>query len=264
MSILTLLSAAVAVAAYLFAGLRAVQAREGKTVLLALALGLLLHGLVLITSVQALGGRLGLTQALSLLTWQSALLLALLSQVSALRPLRTSIYPLAAAGVVLAALLPTNPGGSAPHDWRIALHAALSIFAAGLLTLAAAQAVALALIDRLLHSPDQLAKVLRLPPMQASEDWLFQLIAAGFFVLSLALLSGLIFVDDLFAQHLVHKTVLSIVAWLIFAALLMGRRRWGWRGKRAVRWALSGYAALLMSYFGSKLVLEQILGRHWS
>lgn len=264
MSSLLILPALLAVAAYLFAALRAAQARDAGLALAALVAALILHGGVLIASVQAVGGRLGLTQALSLLTWQSALLLALLSQVIALRPLRTAIYPLAAAGVLLAAVWPTQPGGNAPQDWRIALHAALSIFAAGLLTLAAAQAVALDVLDRLLHKPEQLARVLRMPPMQASEDWLFQLIGAGFFVLSLALLSGLIFVDDLFAQHLVHKTVLSIVAWLIFGALLWGRRRWGWRGKRAVRWALSGYAALLLAYFGSKLVLEQILGRHWS
>lgn len=264
MSSLVLLPAALSAAAYLFAALRAAQARDGGPTLLGLVLALVLHGLVLIASVHAAGGRLGLTQALSLLGWQSALLLALLSQVTTLRPLRTAIYPLAAAGAMLAALLPVQPGGSGPHDWRIALHAALSIFAAGLLTLAAAQAIALDLLDRLLHKPEQLARVLRMPPMQASEDWLFQLIGAGFFVLSLALLSGLFFVDDLFAQHLVHKTVLSIVAWLIFAALLLGRYRWGWRGKRAVRWALSGYGALLLAYFGSKLVLEQILGRHWT
>ncbi|MES2682589.1 MAG: cytochrome c biogenesis protein CcsA [Pseudomonadota bacterium] len=264
MSSLLLLSTALAVFAYLFAALRAAQARDGGVALMVLVLALLLHGGALIVSVQAVGGRLGLTQALSLLTWQSAVLLALLSQVAALRPLRTAIYPLAAGGVLLAVLLPTHTGGSAPHDWRIALHAALSIFAAGLLTLAAAQALALDLLDRLLHKPEQLARVLRMPPMQASEDWLFQLIGAGFFVLSLALLSGLIFVDDLFAQHLVHKTALSIVAWLIFGALLLGRKRSGWRGKRAVRWALSGYGALLLAYFGSKLVLEQILGRTWS
>lgn len=259
-----ILLAAVSAAAYLFAAWHAARGLKGPRNLLALASALLLHGLVLIASVQALDGRLGLTQALSLLTWQSALLLALLTQAAALRPLSTAIYPMAAAGVLLAAVWPTQSGGNAPHDWRIVLHAALSIFAAGLLTLAAAQAVALDVLDRLLHRPEQLTRALKMPPMQASEAWLFQLIGAGFFVLSLALLSGLIFVDHLFAQHLVHKTVLSIVAWLIFAALLLGRRRWGWRGKQAVRWALAGYATLLLAYFGSKLVLEQILGRHWS
>jgi ABC-type uncharacterized transport system permease subunit len=264
MTPLVLFAALVAAAAYGFAALKAARGFDRGIALGALVAALLLHAGVLVASVQAVGGRLGLSQALSLLTWQSALLLALLTPVAALRPLRAALYSLAAAGALLAALWPSQPGGSAPQDWRIALHAALSIFAAGLFTLAAAQAVALSLLDRLLHQPAQLARVLKMPPMQASEDWLFQLIAAGFFVLSLALLSGLIFVDDLFAQHLVHKTVLSITAWLIFAALLAGRRRWGWRGRSAVRFALSGYAVLILAYFGSKLVLEQILGRHWS
>ena len=264
MSSLMLFPALAAALGYLHAALRAAQARDSGLALAGLVTALALHAMVLIASVQAVGGRLGVSQALSLLTWQSALLLALLSRATALRPLRTAIYSISAAGVLLTVLWTSQPGGNAPQDWRIALHAALSIFAAGLLTLAAAQAVALDVLDRLLHQPEQLARVLRMPPMQASEDWLFQLIAAGFFVLSLALLSGLIFVDDLFAQHLVHKTVLSILAWLIFGALLGGRRRWGWRGKRAVRWALSGYAALITAYFGSKLVLEQLLGRHWS
>lgn len=264
MSTLMILLSALGTTAYLFAAWQAARGQDRAVTLIVLSTALLLHGGSLVLSVQAAQGRLGLSQALSLLTWQSALLLALLTQVAALRPLRTAIYPLAAAGMLLAALWPTPTGGPAPHDWRIALHAALSIFAAGLLTLAAAQALALDLLDRLLHKPEQLARVLRMPPMQASEDWLFQLIGAGFFVLSLALLSGIIFLDDLFAQHLVHKTVLSITAWLIFAALLLGRRRWGWRGKRAVRIALSGYGVLLLAYFGSKLVLELILNRHWS
>lgn len=249
---------------YSVAAWRTARGQSDKTSLLALLAALLLHGLVLLGSLQLAGGRLGLTQALSLVTWQTALLLALLSRVETLWPLRTTIYPLAAAGALLAALWPSQSGAEAPHDWKIALHVALSIFAAGLLTLAAAQAVALALLDRLLHNPNQLTRALRMPPMQSAEDWLFQLIGAGFFVLSLALLSGLIFVDDLFAQHLAHKTLLSILAWAIFGALLLGRRRWGWRGRRAVRWALSGYLAFVLAYFGSKLVLEQLLGRHWT
>lgn len=256
--------ALIALAAYAHASWRAAGARPDRSGLISLLLALGCHGLALLGSLQQADGRLGLTQALSLVTWQTALLLALLWRVNTLWPLRTAIYPLAAAGALLVAIWPSRSGAEAPHDWKIALHVALSIFAAGLLTLAAAQAVALSLLDRLLHKPEQLNRVLRMPPMQSAEDWLFQLIAAGFFVLSLALLSGLIFVDHLFDQHLVHKTLLSILAWAIFGALLLGRRRWGWRGRRAVRWALSGYGLFLLAYFGSKLVLEQFLGRHWS
>jgi ABC-type uncharacterized transport system permease subunit len=95
------------------------------------------------------------------------------------------------------------------------------------------------------------------------EDLLFKLITAGFVLLTVSLGSGMVFIDDIFAQHLVHKTLLSILAWLVFAILLWGRWRYGWRGSVAVRLTLVGIVLLLLSYFGSKFVLENILGRSW-
>ena len=102
-----------------------------------------------------------------------------------------------------------------------------------------------------------------LPSVEALEAGTFQALTAGFAVLTLALFSGFVFVDNLFAQHLVHKTVLSCLAWVVFAVLLFGRWRFGWRGRTATNWALSGFALLGLAYFGSKIVLESILGRHW-
>jgi len=90
---------------------------------------------------------------------------------------------------------------------------------------------------------------------------MFRLIGAGFVLLTLTLLSGVLFVDNLFAQHLVHKTVLSIAAWIVFGVLLFGRWRWGWRGRRAVRLTLAGTLVLLLAFFGSKFVLELVLKR---
>lgn len=88
------------------------------------------------------------------------------------------------------------------------------------------------------------------------ERWLFSLIGMGFFLLSTALLSGLWFIENWFAQHLIQKTALSIAAWLVFGTLLWGRQRYGWRGQVATRWALSGYGALILAYFGSKYLFE--------
>ena len=102
-----------------------------------------------------------------------------------------------------------------------------------------------------------------LPPLQVQESLLFQLIGIGFFMLSLSLVSGVIFIDDIFAQHLVHKTALSLVAWVVFGVLLWGRWRHGWRGRTAIRWSLAGAVVLALAYFGSKLVLELVLGRSW-
>ncbi len=131
-----------------------------------------------------------------------------------------------------------------------------------MLTLAAVQAIALAVQDRLLHR-HSMATLLRLPPLQLMERLLFQMVAIGFFLLSLTLLTGFWFIDNWLAQHLAHKTVLSIVAWLFFGVLLWGRWRYGWRGRIAIRWALAGYGVLILAYFGTKLVLEQVLQKHW-
>lgn len=99
----------------------------------------------------------------------------------------------------------------------------------------------------------------RLPALNTMEQQLFGMLWLGFALLSVGLLTGLVFVDDLLAQHLVHKTTLSVVAWVVFGTLLVGRWRLGWRGQTAVRWTLGGFAALMLAYFGSKFVLELLL-----
>lgn len=207
--------------------------------------------------------RIGVTEAASLFAWQSAALLWALSYREQIAINGVAIYPLAAVFALWAALTPSPVSQVRISEWQVTVHVLLSLLSAGLLTLAAVQSVALAVQDRLLHR-HRLAPVGgRMPPLQTMERVLFQLIAVGFGLLSLTLLSGLWFVHDWLAQHLAHKTVLSISAWLIFGVLLWGRWRHGWRGRSAIRWALAGYAMLILAYFGSKMILEQIFGKHW-
>jgi ABC-type uncharacterized transport system permease subunit len=148
-------------------------------------------------------------------------------------------------------------------SWEIGAHIVLSTLAYALLTIGVALTLALRLLDRRLRSRRPLGWLTALPSVEALESGTFQALTAGFAVLTLALFSGFVFVDNLFAQHLVHKTVLSCLAWFVFAVLLFGRWRFGWRGRTAATWALSGFALLALAYFGSKIVLESILGRHW-
>jgi ABC-type uncharacterized transport system permease subunit len=147
------------------------------------------------------------------------------------------------------------------HNWQMSLHILTSIIAFSLLNIAALQAILLALQDQQLKSHPPKAFILSLPSLQAMESLLFQILATGLFFLTISLISGFIFIEDLFAQHLVHKTVLSLLAWIIFSCLLIGRSLYGWRGKTAIRWTLIGFITLLLAYFGSKLVLELILHR---
>ena len=147
--------------------------------------------------------------------------------------------------------------------WEVGAHIVLSTLAYALLTIGVALTLALRMLDRRLRNRRPLGWLTALPSVEALEAGTFQALTAGFAVLTLALFSGFIFIDNLFAQHLVHKTVLSCLAWFVFAVLLFDRWRFGWRGRTATAWALSGFALLALAYFGSKIVLESILGLHW-
>lgn len=170
------------------------------------------------------------------------------------------VFPLTALllGVDVFAAPSTAPQ---PMDWQIKLHVSVALLAFGVLSIAAALAILLALQERALRHRQFGALLRALPPLTLTETLLFRLIGAGFILLSVTLLTGILFVDNLFAQHLVHKTALSILAWLVFGVLLWGRWRHGWRGRRAVNMTLSGMAILLLAFFGSKFVLEVILHR---
>ncbi len=206
----------------------------------------------------------GVNEAISLFTWQSALLLWALCFREPLKIMGAAIYPAAGLAAVIASAFPTPVSNIESVDWKARTHIVLSLLSAGLLTLAAVHAGLLALQDRLLHGRRVTPMARALPPLQTMESLLFQLIGIGFVLLSLTLVSGLWFIRDWMAQHLAHKTILSITAWLIFGVLLWGRMRYGWRGRAAIRWTLTGYLVLVLAYFGSKLVLEKILGEHWS
>jgi ABC-type uncharacterized transport system permease subunit len=168
------------------------------------------------------------------------------------------------AGIVAATTIGEAQGYALEEQsWEIGAHIVLSTIAYALLTIAVALAIAMGLLDRRLRTRKPLGWLKVLPSMEALESGTFQALAAGFAVLTLALFSGFIFVHDLFAQHLIHKTVLSCLAWLVFGVLLFGHWRFGWRGRTATSWTVGGFALLGLAYFGSKFVLETILGRHW-
>jgi ABC-type uncharacterized transport system permease subunit len=171
--------------------------------------------------------------------------------------------PMAAGIMLLEWILPQ---GNLPlHEVSvgIAIHMISSVLAFGLLSIAGVYAFFVFFIDHVLRRHHLNPLVRSLPPLEVLEHLLFKTIAAGFALLTVSLLSGAMFINDIFAQHLIHKTTLSITAWLVFGILLWGRWRYGWRGSLAVRLTLAGIVLLILAYFGSKLVLEMILGKSW-
>lgn len=141
----------------------------------------------------------------------------------------------------------------------VGVHIALSLLAYAVLAMAMVHAILLAAQNRRFREHRPLLRAL--PPLQTMEAILFELVAIGFALLTLAILAGMLYVEDFFAQHLVHKTVLTLAGWASLGVLLVGHRVAGWRGKTAVRWTGIAFALLLVAFFGSKLVLELILHR---
>ena len=168
------------------------------------------------------------------------------------------LFPLGSLTTLLA-LLPggtTQPIVEAPG---ILAHILLSLLAYGLFTIAVVQALLLLVQNRQLKKRKPAGIIRNFPPLQTMESLLFGFLWGGWSLLSLSLLSGWLFLDDLFAQHLVHKTLLACIAWVVFGILLWGRHQLGWRGGKAIRWTLAGFLLLMLAYFGSKLVREFIL-----
>jgi len=165
--------------------------------------------------------------------------------------------PLAAVTVVASVMFPDRTIAHAIARDLLA-HVFLSILAYTMLALAACQAIALALQERLIKGHRALSVIRVLPPIQTMESLLFQQIWVGFVLLTLSLGSGALFLPDAFSGP---HAVLSSASWIIFLLLLIGRHAFGWRGATATRWTLTGFALLLVAYFGSKFVLQILLGR---
>ncbi len=228
----------------------------------AAALALLLHGIAIYQLTNTPEGiNLGFYNALSLISWFIAFLLFFGSMIKPTDNLLYIFLPAAALALALDMIMPHTYILPEGLSIGLRLHILLSVSAYSLLAIAALQAMLLAFQENQLHNKRPTRSIRLLPPMQIMETLLVQLIAIGFFLLSLSLSTGLVFVENVFEQHLSHKVVFSILAWLVFAVLLLGRWAWGWRGKKLTRLTLGGCVLLLLAYFGSKFVLELVLGK---
>ena len=222
-----------------------------------------IHGGVLAhTVIFAPGVGLSLVSVIQIIGW----LLAAVGFFAALqrdfRPLAGVVFLLSAAILVVA--VAAGPGAQAGAlTWQLKLHAIFSLIAYSILTCAALLAVA-SLVQDLQLRRARINRVSRfLPPLVEIERLLADLTITGFVFLLLSVVSGFIFVSDLFAQHLVHKSILSMAALVLYGVLVAGRQLAGWRGRRMLIMHVVAFALLLLAYFGSKLVLEILLDRTW-
>ncbi len=223
-------------------------------------LGVAVHGYHLYQGVLSEGGiNLSFFGVSSLIAWTILLLLMISSLTKPIENLAISLMPIAALAITLEMHFPTSTLLSASSNWSLKVHVLISLLAYSLLTMASVQAILLAVQDYHLRHRHPGGFIRAFPPLQTMEALMFEMISLGFALLTVALATGFVFMDNMFAQHLVHKTLLSIIAWLVFGTLLWGRYKSGWRGQKALIWTLAGFVVLMLAYFGSKFVLELML-----
>ena len=207
--------------------------------------------------------RISIAQTLSLVGFTTALIATAMATQATSRILAGLLLICAGVTTAMAAFGNGQDNAAVSTGWTLIAHVVLSIISYTLLGVAAFFAVLMAWKEHQVRDGKVSSFMSRLPPLQALDGDLFAAIGAGFVTLSLAIFSGLIFIDDILAQHLTHKTALTVAAWFVFGFLLFGRWRYGWRGLTAVRWTLTGFVILALAYFGSRIVLEVLLGRQW-
>lgn len=223
------------------------------------ALAMMLHGYLVFSALQSQAfAPLGFIEASSIAFLLTNVVAALLLITRPLQTVLIGLFPLSALTVLASAIAPSDAQTTSLAP-GVLIHIACSLSANALLAIAAMQAGLVALQDRQLRTHHNLGITRWLPPLQKMERLLFELLWIGFAVLSLAIISGFVFLEDMLAQHVAHKTVFTISAWCVYASLLWGHHRQGWRSKTAVKLTLAGFFLILLAYFGSKFVLQWLL-----
>lgn len=227
-----------------------------------LIVGLVFHGILLYKTLfqNSLGVNLGLFNMASLIAW--FILLISLYSIFRNRKLDHSLFiviPYAVISIICSLSFAGSYQAVDHFSNGLLIHILLSIAAYSILGVAAIQATLLFVQENTLKKKSSLTLLKFLPPLDAMEEGLFDLIKFGLVLLSISIISGVIYTEDFFAQHLAHKSFFTVLSWFIFSALLVGRQLKGWRGKTAVKWTIAGFIFLMLAYFGSKFVLEIIL-----
>lgn len=222
-----------------------------------------LHVLTLVASLFAPPVRFGFAPALSVTAW---LMLTMYLIEQRLYPRLRAAGLLSGIGgvaVLLSIVFPGSPLGNQHSAW-LPLHLTLGVASYGMFAAAVVHAGLMTRAERRIRSTstsasDQGSGV----PLLTLERIMFLCVGVGFALLSATLLVGVLFSEALYGRpwYPDHKTVLSMLSWGVFAVLLLGRARFGWRGRNATRMVYAGAVMLLLGYAGSRFVLEVLLER---
>jgi ABC-type uncharacterized transport system permease subunit len=207
------------------------------------------------------GFNLGLVNICCLIGWLTASMTVFSSLFRPTINLSLFAFPLSAISVIAVFIFPSQAAPMIELEITVLVHIMLSLLAFSVFTISAGQAIFISAMDYQLRHKLTRSWHRTFPPLQTLERSLFEMILLGLILLSFSILSGLLFLDNMFAQHVAHKTFFSIFSWIVFTILIIGRIKLGWRGTRAIQIALAGYSLLFLAFLGSKFVLEILLER---
>ncbi len=252
----------VALLAYLVAAV--LRGQSGERWRTALLIGWVAHVLAIVVDIAGIGSevvaaRFGFAPALSMTVWLVLAVYLVESRVVPLPNARRVLAGLGVAVVLVAWAFPGEVRAQVASRWA-PVHWALGLASYGLFGAAVLHAAMLNRAEKQMRSSIVMAANANHKgmPLLQLERMTFRFVAAGFIVLSAAILLGTYFARP---WHWDHKAVFSILGWLVFAGLLAGRRAFGWRGPVATRGVYAGAALLLLAYVGSRFVLEVLLHR---
>lgn len=254
-SLWTLAPAGAAVVAYLLAAFSVQRSGQARTSLHT-AWGL--HLLSLVASLFSPPAHFGFAPALSITAW---LMLSMYLIEQQLYPRMRAASLLAGMGALAVLLAVLFPGAALANEQSVwlPLHLALGVASYGLFAAAVVHAGLMTRAERRIRRASEDGPGV---PLLTLERIMFRCVHAGFVLLTATLLVGWLFGEALYGRpwRLDHKTVFSLLAWVVFAVLLVGRARFGWRGLHATRMVYTGAVMLLLGYAGSRFVLEVVLG----
>jgi ABC-type uncharacterized transport system permease subunit len=261
----TLISGLLAVALYLlgsvFQGLNFSENKVSKrTVFLIGLVAVFAHGISAYGVIKATNGyHFGISEISTLITVSISLLVIISSLRKPLENLFLGLFPLAIISIV-ASLTVNSKFPPTQMSIGLATHVIISILAYSFFTIAALQAGFLAYQNHQLRHGKLRGLVSKLPPLQDMEAFLFELLWVGQLLLSLGIVVGVVFIDDIWGRDgIIHKSFFSVLAWFVFAILLWGRYQLGWRGVTAIKGTLAGFGLLIIGFYGSKFALEYLL-----
>jgi ABC-type uncharacterized transport system permease subunit len=231
-----------------------------KTVLVSAVLALTFHAVLLSDLIfSGSGQNLSILNVASLISFIISLFMSVAMVKTRIWFLLPVVYSFAAINLSAATFVPTAFITHLEHNPKLLIHISLALFSYSTLSIGALYALQLAWLDHKLKNKKALTINPNLPPLMMVERQLFNIILIGTALLTATLITGFVFVQDMFAQGKAHKGILSFMAWIVYSVLLWGHYQKGWRGKKVTWFAVAGATLLTLAYFGSRFVREIIL-----